>query len=193
MLTVSDYTAIAAIVISSGSLILAWKSYGISRKGYDLAAQASRFSQPHLTGYLIDAFRYRPDLGGNIVYIFCVSIENKSTIQNSIVNAEMRLPFLRDGIERLAVFSHNENIGRLAPLNLKNIATLPVVLPIRGALVANFCFEVHKDLLERSEYDLHTLRLGFTDGPFVELSPKVIMDVVDVQHLEAKRSTGVPI
>jgi hypothetical protein len=193
MFSISDYIAIAAIVMSFCSLMLAWKSYGISRKSYDLAAQASQFSQPHLSGYLIDAFRYRPDLGGKIVYIFCVSIENKSTIQNSILNAEMRLPFLRDGIERLAVFSHNENIGRLASLNLKNIATLPVIIPIRGAQIANFCFEVQKDMLVRSEYDLHTLRLSFADGPLVELSPQVIMDVVDVQHLETKRSTGVPI
>jgi hypothetical protein len=191
--TWSSFVAITAIAISCGSLIVAWKSYSVSQKSYDIAAQAAQLSKPNLTGYLIDAFRYRPDLGGKIVYIFCVSIENKSTIQNSIVSAEMRLPFLRDGVERIAIFPHTENIARLANLDLKSVIHLPVVLPIRGALIANFCFEVQKDMLERSEFDTHTLRLGFAEGAFVELDAKMIMDVVDVQHLENKREAGVPI
>jgi hypothetical protein len=189
----SNCVAIAAAAIACTSLIVAWKGYVVSRRSYDLAAQAAQLSEPNVTGYLIDAFRYRPDVADKILYIFCVSIENKSTIQNSIVDAEMRLPFLRDGIERLAVFSHTGNIPQLNDLKLNNIVRLPSSLSARGALVANFFFEVPKDILERSQFDMHVLRIRFADGPYVELDPKVIMDVVDVQHLESKRQAGVPI
>jgi hypothetical protein len=165
----------------------------VARKSYELAVHTSQLSKPSLTAYLIDAFRYRPDLGGRILYIFSASIENKSVIQNSISSVEMRLPFVRDGVERLAVFPHIGNFPQLDILKLRNIIQLPATIPVRGALIATCCFEVPSDLLERSEFDMHTLRFRCAEGPFLELHPRMIMDVVDVQHLENKRSAGVPV
>jgi hypothetical protein len=172
---------------------LAWKSYKVARGSYRLALETAQLSKPNLTTYLIDAFRYRANLNENIFYVFCISLENKSTVQNSIVAIEMRLPFVRDGIERLAVFPHSEDFSQSKMLNLKNIIHLPAIISVRGALIGNCCFEVPSDMLEGAEFDLHTLRFRCAEGPIVELEPKVIMDIIDVQYLEKKRSAGVPL
>lgn len=105
----------------------------------------------------------------------------------------MRLPFIRDGVERLAVFTHFNNLAELGHLRIKNIVRLPVDISVRGALVANFCFDVPNEMLESAEFDLHILRFKYAEGPPGELQPKLIMDVIDVQDLEKKRSKGVPI
>jgi hypothetical protein len=192
-ITLSNWLSIAAAVIACGSVILAWKSYKIARDSHRLALETAQLSKPNLTTYLIDAFRYRANPGEKIVYVFCVSLENKSTVQNSVVAIEMRLPFVRDGIERLAVFQHSENFSQLKKLKLKNIIHLPATISVRGALIGNCCFEVPGDMLEGAEFDLHTLRFRCAEGSLVELEPKIIMDIVNVQYLEEKRRAGVPL
>ena len=188
----SNWISIAAFVAAAFSAFVACASYRLAKRSYALAAHTSDLSKPNLALYLIDAFRYRLKGRDRTLYVFCVSIENKSIIQNSIVNVEMRLPFIRDGVERLAVFEHSNNLTQSYNLDIKNTIQLPAAILMRGALVVNCCFEVPNEMLERAEFDLHILRFKCAEGPFSELRPKVIMDVMDVQDLEKKRNTGIP-
>lgn len=192
-ISLSNWISIVAVVGAAFSAIVACASYRLARKSYTLAARASDLSKPNLALYLIDAFRHRLKARGTTLYCFCVSIENKSIIQNTISNVEMRLPLIRDGVERLAVFTHSNNLAQSDGLSIKNIIQLPATLPVRGALIANCCFEIPNEMLERAEFDLHILRFRCAEGPFSELQPRLIMDVIDVQDLEKKRNSGVPI
>lgn len=192
-LTLSNWMSIVAVFVAIASVIVACASYRLARKSYSLAEDTANLSRPNSAVYLIDAFRYRSNKHDKTLYVFCVSIENKSTFQNSIVNVEMRLPYIRDGIERLVVLSLTNNLSKLSDIEIRNTIQLPASLPVRGALIVNCCFEAPNELLERAEFDLHVLRIRYADGPFSELKPKLIMDVIDVQELEKKRKTGVPI
>src|SRR5260370_512078 len=96
----------------------------------------------------------------------------------------------RDGVERLGVFTHKSSE---ALVSINNVLQLPAEVPPRGALVTNCCFEVPDEMLERAECGFHLLRIRYVEATTTEIEPKVIMDVVDVQHLEKKRQVGVPI
>lgn len=189
----SNWIAVAALGIAFASLWISRLGYQIAKKSYLLAKQTSESSAPQFSSYLVDAFRYRDKSADSIIYVFAVSLENKSTIQNSIVSVEMRLPLMRDGLERLAVFGALGVGPIVGGLQIRNTAQLPSVVHSRGAIIANFCFEVPNEMLKKAEYDLHILRIKFADGPFVEIRPKFVMDVIDVQDLEKKRRSGVPL
>jgi hypothetical protein len=188
----SNWISIAAAIVAFGSMVVAWQSYRLAQRSFHLAQESYGLSKPNVAAYLVDVFWYRPK-GEKTLYVFCLSVENKSTIQNAIVNAEMRLPFIRDNVERLAVFEHTRNPECLEILGLRNVAELPPSISIRGAVTMNFCFEVPNSTLAGAEFDVHTLRLRCTDGSNVDLRPKMIMALLDVQDLEEKRKAGVPV
>ena len=188
--TLSDWISAFAAITACGSAIFAYSSYRIARQSLGLSTQVFDRSQPNSSVYLIDAFRCHFEEQKVVLYVFSLSITNRSTIQNTIVSVEMRLPFVRDGVERLGVFTHKSSE---ALVSINNVLQLPAEVPPRGALVTNCCFEVPDEMLERAECGFHLLRIRYVEGTTTEIEPKVIMDVVDVQHLEKKRQVGVPI
>jgi hypothetical protein len=91
------------------------------------------------------------------------------------------------------VFLHNPNSPSLKILKLQNILQLSVALPTRGSLVANYCFDVPDEIAGNTHWVSTTLRIKYAEGSASELEPRVIMDIVDVQDIEEKRQTGIPI
>jgi hypothetical protein len=189
----SNWIALVATIIASASLIVALKNSRVAQQGLKISWRTSNLGDPNFAVYLIDTFRYRVKSQKKALYVFCISINNKSTIQNSITNVEMRLPLIRAGLETVSVFVHNPRPTLPKGFSLKNVLKLPALLPARGALIGNCCFEVPEELLEGADFGSHFLRIKYAEGPNTELEPKIIMDIIDDQHLEQKRKTGVPL
>jgi hypothetical protein len=193
--TVNPSTWIAALsaVAAISSAIFAFRNSATARRALALSTATSQSANANFTLYLIDAFRYRPRETNSILYVFCVSIESKSTLQNSIVDAELRIPFVKEKLERTAIFRHNEKWAESTPLSLKNVLKLPTMLTARGGLIGNFCFDVPRGMLEGSEFGPFCLRVRYAEGAPSEVNRSIIMDVTDAENLEKKRKTGVPI
>lgn len=171
----------------------AYRNSRIARKALELSANTSKLAGPNSNIYLVDAFRYRLTDSNIALHVFCLSIENKSTMQNSVTAAELRIPFVRDGIERIAVFRNVSTLARSEPLRIQNFLQIPAALTARSALVANCCFEVPLRMLEGAEFGPYRLRIVYAEGPASNIEFNVMMDVIDAEHLEKKRNTGVPI
>jgi hypothetical protein len=186
---ITSLSAIAAIT----SAIFAVRNSIIARKALALSIKTSQLTNANVNVYLIDTFRYRLRESNVTLYVFCVSIESKSTLQNSIVDAELRIPFVKDDLERISVFRHSGKLAGSTPLLLKNVLEIPAPLSARGGLICNFCFNVPRGMLEGSEFGPFSLRLRYAEGPPSEIQRGIIMDVMDAENLEKKRKTGVPI
>jgi hypothetical protein len=187
----SNWIAIAAAFAACASLLIAYRNFRIARRALALSANSSSLAEPCTAAYLIDSFRYR--VSSSIIYVFCISIENKSTFQNSVVEVELRIPILRSGIETITVLRHTERSAELKELDINNIAQLPAPLLPRGALIANYCFAAPREMLEGAEVDSHRVRIRYADGPWIEVTSHIIMDIVDAKDLEKKRGSGIPV
>jgi hypothetical protein len=78
-------------------------------------------------------------------------------------------------------------------LEIQNILQIPTPLPARGGIVGNFCFELPQSVLDGSEFGPFMLRIRYAEGPANEIERPIIMDIIDAEHLEKKRKTGIPI
>jgi hypothetical protein len=100
---------------------------------------------------------------------------------------------IKDGLERVRVFKHIDRLAESEGLRIENIMRIPAVLGARGSVVANCCFEVPTEVLDGAEFAVHFLRLTYAEGSATNIDAKIIMDVINAEHLEKKRRTGVPI
>jgi hypothetical protein len=189
----STLIALVAAFAAVASAAFAFRNSSIARRALSLSTNASKLANADASTYLVDAFRYRYRDSNATLYVFCVSIESKSTLQNSVVDAELRIPFVRDGLERVAVFRLTRNPDSSAPFKIQNIIQTPAPLLPRGGLVGNFCFEIPKGILEGSEFGPFGLRIKYAAGSTNEIEQQIIMDIIDAEHLEKKRKTGVPV
>ncbi|HML12279.1 MAG TPA: hypothetical protein VK456_03175 [Xanthobacteraceae bacterium] len=192
-LSLSTGTAIVAAVAACASAVFAFKTSRTARKALALSINAAKLSSPHCSVYLIDAFRFRRGGSVNALYVFCVSIENRSTMQNSVLDAELRIPFVKGELERVAVFRHSTRSEELRNLGLGNALETPTLIPARGAVVANCCFEVPNEVLKNAEFNAYLLRIRYAEGPDSEMEKQVIMDVINAEYLEKKRKKGIPV
>jgi hypothetical protein len=190
-LELTEWISLFALVVALPSAVIGVCSYRLARKSYFLAEVVSKSAQPQGAVYLIDAFRWRDE--ASVLYVFCVSVENKSTIANSIVDVELRLPYRRGGKERMAVLAVNNTPSQNANMRISNTAQIPAVVPARGAVTAAFCFRLATELIDGAEFDEHVLRFKFADGPSCELRQRIIMGMTNVQELEKKRRIGIPV
>jgi hypothetical protein len=193
--SVNPTTWIAAIsaLAAIASATFAMRNSNLARKTLAISAKTSQLANASVSLYLIDAFRYSMREANSTLYVFCVSVESKSTSQNSVVDAELRIPFIKNQIERAAIFRHNGKSTSSSTLQLKNIFELPISLPARGGLVGNFCFDVPRGILEGSEFGPFCVRVRYAEGQSSEVEHSIVMDVIDAENLEKKRKTGVPI
>jgi hypothetical protein len=187
------WIAVVAALAACLSAFSAYKNSATGRKALALSKETSRLSNANIRTYLIDAFRYRIKDTGMTLYVFCISFENKSTAPNSITEAELRIPFLKDSVERVAVFRHLNSFDESVAMSIQNVVQVPIPLSARGGLTGNFCFQAPHGILEGSEYGPFRLSIKHAEGSPSELEVNLIMDVVDAEHLEKKRRTGVPI
>jgi hypothetical protein len=190
---VSTWIAMVSACAAIASATFAFRNFRTARKALTLSTNTSQLANANVSAYLVDAFRYRLRESNVTLYVFCLSIESKSTLQNSIVDAELRIPFVKEGLERVAVFRHNRSSATSAPLLIQNVLQIPATLSARGGLVGNFCFEIPRGVLEGSEFGPFELRIKYAEGPAIDIKQNIIMDVIDAEHLEKKRKTGVPI
>lgn len=187
----SNWIAIVAALAACVSLFIAYRNFRIASRALALSVSSSSLAEPSAVAYLIDAFRYR--VKASVIYVFCISIESKSTVQNTVVDAELRIPIIRLGIETISVLRHTDGSAELKELGIKNLARLPAPLLARGALIANYCFVAPRAMLEGAEVDSQTMRIRYADGPCTEVKSNLIMDIVDVKDLEKRRGSGVPV
>lgn len=117
----STLIALVAACAAIASASFAFRNSSIARRALSLSANASKLANADANLYLVDAFRYRIRESNVTLYVFCVSIESKSTLQNSVVDAELRIPFVKDGLERVAVFRLTRNPNEPAPFKIQNI------------------------------------------------------------------------
>jgi hypothetical protein len=189
----STWIAIIAALAACVSALAAWRNSKIARKALDLSVKASKLANPSSRVYLIDAFRFRDEKTKKSLYVFCLSVENKSTMPNSITGAELRIPFIRDDIERTAVFQHASSSEEIKAIGFSNLLQNPQPLSARGAAVVTCCFEVPREVLKNAEFGPYCVRLSYADGSTRDVEIRVIMDVVNAQYLEARRKRGIPV
>ena len=187
----SGWAAIIAAFAACVSSLIAYRNFRTARRALAISSTTSSLAEPRAIPYLIDAFRYRTM--SSIVYVFCISIENKSTLQNTIVDAELRIPIVRAGTETVSVLRHIDQLPDMKGLEVKNVARLPAPLIARGAFIGNFCFVVPRGMLEGAEVESQTVRIRYAGGPWSEITSNIIMDIVDAKNLEKRRGTGIPI
>lgn len=189
----TTWVAIGSALTALLSMSIAYRNSRISRQSLELSRATSSLANPNFTIYLIDSFRYRYDGEKMSLYIFSTSITNKSTIQNTVSELELRITYIKENREGVFVFRNSSELSEIAPKIINNIVKLPAAVPARGALIATFCFKVQRELLSGADYGPYSLRLTYADGSTGEIQTNIIMDVLSDEHLEAKRRTGVPI
>jgi len=191
--SIETWVAIFAAFVACVSAALSYRSSTIAREHLAIHKQTWEGARPNAAIHLIDSFRYRAVNSQQDFYVHCLSIENKSSEQNSVVGVEMRLPIIRGDIESVAVFAPTYEMPKDEPLEVRGLQRLPLYLSGRGATAVNFCFAVSRDLLVGAEAGSHMLRVRYAEGQSSDVNIRLIMDVVDVQHLEKKRERGVPV
>jgi hypothetical protein len=187
----SGWVAIIAAFAACVSSLIAYRNSRTARRALAVSSATATLAEPQAAAYLIDAFRYRAI--SSIIYVFCISIENKSTLQNTVVDAELRIPIIRAGIETVSVLRHLDQLPDMKELEVKNVVRLPAPLMARGAFIGNFCFVAPRGMLEDAEVESQTVRIRYADGPWSEVTSNIIMDIVDAKDLEKRRGTGVPV
>lgn len=189
----STWIALLAACAACASAFFAYRNSRIANRALALSKKSSTGADPKTSVHLIDAFRYRVQQQNTIVYVFCIVVENKSTLTNSIVDVELRIPLVKAGLERVAVFKHSGRLAEGEGLRIQNILQIPATLAARGSVAANCCFEVPFEVLHGAEFGIHFLRLRHAEGSVTDVDAKIIMDVINAEHLEKKRRTGVPV
>jgi hypothetical protein len=192
-ITASTWIAIVSACAALSSAAFAFNNFRTARKALALSVNTSKLANANVGIYLVDSFRYRIRKSKITLYVFCISIESKSTLPNSVIDAELRIPFVKDGLERVAVFRHTRNLAAAAPLLIQNVMQTPTPLLARGGLIGNFCFEIPQGVLDGSEFGPLGLRVKYAEGLSSDIEQNIIMDVIDAEDLEKKRRTGVPI
>lgn len=175
------------------SIVFGTLNFATSRRALSVSSRASKLNEPNVSLYLLDSFRFRLPEANLSLYIFSISVSNRSTSANSITNCELRIKFVKDALERTGVFRHNTNGLADSILHLRNLLKTPSQLPARSGLIANLCFEVANELLADALFDNLLIQIECADGSTLEHQTNIIMDVVDAKHLEKKREIGVPI
>lgn len=164
-----------------------------SREALRISKEAAQRAEANSLVTRIDTFRYRIPKKGVSLYIFTLEIRSQSTNPNSLVAAELRIPAVRDGVERTLVYKHSPLLATAPPINLKNALQVPAALLPRSAIVANCCFEVPDESLKDAVFGPFIVRLTYAAGPEAEVRTDLIMDVPDAEHLQKKRQSGIPV
>lgn len=192
-LEIAVVVAIFAAIVGLGSAIIAWRNSTISKKSLEINSKNASLSSPDFATYLVDSFRYVVKDYDFKLYVFVVSVENRSTIPNSIVSVDLKIPLIKDGFERVLIFNHIEIESDENLSTFKKPAKLPVSLAARGSVIVGFYFKVQNEVLENASCESYTVRTKYINGIYSDTKSIVIMDIIDEGSLEKKRKMGIPV
>lgn len=130
---ISNLTALIAVIIAFGSMLLAGRSYSISKKALEISQSDHNEKKLPVIPYLIDSFTFSED--GIRYCAFSVSYTNQSSSSQSIQMIELEAGFIdEDGVSGNAISPLEGDISPIgishtheklhAPINLLPKATI---------------------------------------------------------------------
>lgn len=127
-LNTSDLIALASVVISFGSMLLAYRSYTISKKTMKLAIADHEEKKLPVTPYLIDSFTFTKE--NNKYCAFSVLYTNQSSAPQSLTCIELHVDFIdEEKISGNAISALEYNISPSVNNNYKQLITPLNLLP----------------------------------------------------------------
>lgn len=160
-----DWIAIAAAFAAWMAAWQAFRSSRVARSAYQLALKQEQRLQPSLEVYIVDAYIRRRTKPSRRLYVFQITISNKSSAGNSLKDLQLVVHCSRDNGPPSDIFiSHKLELSEQLHLSASDLLKVPSPIDAHTVIGGLALFEVHEGVLGGSKIEAYTLKLVDTYG-----------------------------
>ena len=160
-----DWVAIAAMC---AAWVAAWQSIRssrVARSAYQLALKQEQRLQPSLEMYIVDAYFHWRTNPSRRLYVFQVTISNKSFSGNGLKDLRLVVHCSRDhGPPSDITISHKFELGEQLHVSGADLLKVPSPIGAHTVMGGLTLFEVHDEVLAGAKVESYTLKLVDTYG-----------------------------
>lgn len=160
-----EWIAVASAVAAWIAALQAYRSSRVARRAYRLAMEQETRLRPSLELYLVEAHVRRPESGARRLYVFSLTVSNKSDMANAIKHIRLIIEHShgQGPISNIAI-PHNPDLSDQLPGNDLRPFRVPCNIGARAVLGGSSIFEVPDDIFKDSRIEAYTLAIEDTYG-----------------------------
>lgn len=161
----SDWVAIAAAAAAWMAAWQAFRSSKVARNSYQLALKQEQRLEPSLEVYLVDAYIRRLTHPCRRLYVFQITISNKSFAGNAIKDLQLIVHYSRShGPPSAIAIPHNLDLAVHLHQAASNTFKIPASIAAHTVIGGLALFETHDEGLGDLTIDSYALKLVDTYG-----------------------------
>ncbi len=193
-----EYLGIAAAVVSAvAALVAVWytrRSARMDEQGLALSLEQERRKQPDLGVHLIDAYIERPEGERTRVYVFHVSLCNRSDTDTSLKSISLEVELGRDaGPSSLFVLTHDARLAAALEARVQGgVLRVPCKIAAGEAIEAWAIFGLSDDLLRGATVQAYRLQVVDTHDVRSCLEPIALCERVSHEQVAQRDNPTEP-
>lgn len=160
-----DWVTIAAAFAAWVAAWQAFRSSRVARSAYQLALKQEQRLQPSLEVYIVDAYIRRRANPSRRLYVFRITISNKSFAGNGLKDLQLVVHCSRDhGPSSDIAIPQKLELGEHLHISAADLVKVPAPIEAHTVMGGLALFEVHDEVLGGANVESYTLKLVDTYG-----------------------------
>lgn len=160
-----DWVAIAAATAAWLAAWQAFRSSRIARHSYRLALRQEQRLEPSLEVYIVDAHIVRLTRAGKRIYVFRITIANKSFAANALKELQLIIHYSGDQMHLSSIaIPHQPEWASSVHQILSDVLEIPSSVAAHTVIGGVALFQLYDEVLETSKIESYTVKLVDTYG-----------------------------
>lgn len=156
----SVWAAVASAFFAAIAVWYTYRSANIARKSLELTQEQERRRTPNLEPYLIDGHILRVRLQEMRVYVFSISITNKSDAENSVKELRFAISFNRgQGPDSTIIVTHDASLAKYSSLSSPEPLSIPLSIAAYQTIQGMALFRTDDTLLQGTGINAYSLQI----------------------------------
>ena len=172
-----------SIIVSLGSLVAAWvatviaiRNHGIAKESFRLVEEQAKGRSPLMIPYLINSeFMI---IEAKRLYIFSISITNRSDTDNSITSIQMQINYHRPDQPVASILLNHNSLLADKTSCIRSPLTVPSIIISHNTISGSILFECDAETFDRIVVDSCELIITDSNGLINKLTPILISELV---------------
>lgn len=161
------------------AVIIAMCSHRTTKKSLLIAEEHAKGRCPLLVPYLIKSSFMTTDDKSKRIYVFSVSLTNRSDLDNSIVNIQLLVKYHKPSQpEASLVLPHNINLKNLLTNEPNKVLQEPFKIHAHDSIVGELLFECDSTLLDAIIIDSYNIVFIDSNGLTCQLQPIMVTEII---------------